>query len=115
MSGVFSDWVTPGFSARFRIGDDQPAALVSFVASGGARADGALADGPDDPQPLVELTKIGHGRFPGGYRHVDSTIGARLRPVSWRASDDATDPWFRIVQADAATGLQVESVFRARS
>ncbi|TCU86087.1 hypothetical protein EDF48_103392 [Curtobacterium sp. PhB191] len=103
MSGAFADWGTPGFSARFRIGDDQPAALVSFVASGGA-----LADGPDDPQPLVELTTIGHGRFPGGYRHVDSTAGARLRPVSWRVSDDATDPWFRIVQADAATGLQVE-------
>ncbi|TCL73361.1 MULTISPECIES: glycoside hydrolase family 36 protein [unclassified Curtobacterium] len=120
MSGVFADWVTPGFSARFRIGDDQPAALVSFVAAGGAlaggaRADGALLDGPADPQPLVELTTIGHGRFPGGYRHVDSTIGARLRPVSWRVSDDATDPWFRIVQADVATGLQVESVFRARA
>ncbi|ROP64148.1 glycoside hydrolase family 36 protein [Curtobacterium sp. PhB115] len=110
MSGTFADWVTPGFSARFRIGDDQPAALVSFVPAGGA-----LADGPVDPQPLVELTTIGHGRFPGGFRHVDSTIGARLRPVSHRVSDDGTDPWFRIVQADAATGLQVESVFRARA
>jgi alpha-galactosidase len=106
---AFVDWVTDGFAARFRIAPDQPVALVSFVAAGGV-----LADGPDDPQPLVELTTVGHGRFPGGYRHVDSTIGARLRPVSHHVSEDGTDLWFRVVQADAATGLQVESVFRAR-
>lgn len=106
----FVDWVTDGFAARFRIGPDQPAALVSFVGAGGP-----LSEGPDDPQPLVELTTVGHGRFPGGFRHVDSTIGARLRPVSHRMSEDGTDLWFRVVQADAATGLQVESVFRARA
>ncbi|TDN43340.1 alpha-galactosidase [Curtobacterium flaccumfaciens] len=109
------DWVTDGFAARFRIDPDQPVALVSFVAADGVLADGTLSDGPDDPQPLVELTTVGHGRFPGGFRHVDSTIGARLRPVSHQASEDVTDPWFRVVQADAATGLQVESVFRARA
>lgn len=109
------DWVTDAFAARFRIDPDQPVALVSFVAADGTLADGTLADGPDDPQPLVELTTVGHGRFPGGFRHVDSTVGARLRPVSHQASDDVTDPWFRVVQADAATGLQIESVFRARA
>jgi len=106
----FADWTTPGFSARFRVGDDQPAALVSFVPAGGA-----LADGPADPQPLVELTTVGHGRFPGGFRHVDSTIGARLRPVSHHVHEDGTDLWFRILQEDAATGLQAESVFRAEA
>jgi alpha-galactosidase len=131
----FVDWVTDGFSARFRIASDGPVALVSFVASGAlgladgphdppalGLADGpddppalGLADGPDDPQPLVELTTVGHGRFPGGFRHVDSTIGARLRHVSHQRSGDGTDAWFRVVQADAATGLQVESVFRARA
>ncbi|WIB78751.1 alpha-galactosidase [Curtobacterium sp. MCPF17_002] len=110
MSTVFTDWVTDGFAVRFRIDPHQPVALVSFVAAGGV-----LADGPDDPQPLVELTTVGHGRFPGGFRHVDSTIGARLRPVSHSGSADGTDLWFRIVQADAATGLQAESVFRARA
>lgn len=116
---TFVDWVTDGFAARFRVGADQPAALVSFVPTGRVSTDGvsggALADGPDDPQPLVELTTIGHGRFPGGFRHVDSTIGARLRPVSHHVHDDGADLWFRVVQADAATGLQVESVFRARA
>ena len=112
---TFVDWVTDGFAARFRVGADQPAALVSFVPAGGALAGGTLADGPDDPQPLVELTTIGHGRFPGGFRHVDSTIGARLRPVSHHVHDNGTDLWFRIVQVDAATGLQAESVFRARA
>ncbi|MBT1681225.1 glycoside hydrolase family 36 protein [Curtobacterium aurantiacum] len=107
---TFVDWVTDGFAARFRVGADQPAALVSFVATGGV-----LADGPEDPQPLVELTTVGHGRFPGGFRHVDSTIGARLRPVSHHVHDDGTDLWFRIVQADGATRLQAESVFRARA
>jgi len=111
----FVDWTTPGFSARFRVGEDQPAALVSFVPAGGALAGGALSDGPVDPQPLVELTTVGHGRFPGGFRHVDSTIGARLRPVSHHVHDDGTDLWFRILQEDAATGLQAESVFRAEA
>ncbi|MFJ3035626.1 glycoside hydrolase family 36 protein [Curtobacterium pusillum] len=115
MTGAFVDWTTPGFSARFRVGDDQPAALVSFVPAGGALADGALSDGPADPQPLVELTTVGHGRFPGGFRHVDSTIGARLRPVSHHVQGDGTDLWFRILQEDAATGLQAESVFRAEA
>ena len=110
MTREFADWTTPGFSARFRVGDDQPAALVSFVPAGGA-----LADGPADPQPLVELTTVGHGRFPGGFRHVDSTIGARLRPVSHHVHEDGTDLWFRILQEDAATGLQAESVFRAEA
>ncbi|WP_123704415.1 glycoside hydrolase family 36 protein [Curtobacterium sp. PhB130] len=113
----FVDWVTSGFSARFRVAADQPVALVSFVPAGAA-----LADGPDDPQPLVELTTIGHGRFPGGFRHVDSTIGARLRPVPdggtrhepGDGDGDGSDVEFRIRQADAATGLRVESVFRAR-
>ena len=125
------DWVTTGFAVRFRIDPEQPVSLVSFVPSGGT-----LSDGPADPQPLVELTTVGHGRFPGGFRHVDSTVGARLRYVSHEATDatDATDategsgatdgsgasaalavtgPAIRIVQADAATGLQTVSVFRA--
>ncbi len=110
VTGAFVDWTTPGFSARFRVGDDQPAALVSFAPTGGA-----LADGPADPQPLVELTTVGHGRFPGGFRHVDSTIGARLRPVSHHVQEDGTDLWFRILQEDAVTGLQAESVFRAEA
>jgi alpha-galactosidase len=110
VTGAFVDWTTPGFSARFRVGDDQPAALVSVVPAGGA-----LADGPADPQPLVELTTVGHGRFPGGFRHVDSTIGARLRPVSHHVHEDGTDLWFRILQEDAATGLQADSVFRAEA
>jgi alpha-galactosidase len=110
VTGKFVDWTTPGFSARFRVDDDQPAAIVSVVPAGDA-----LADGPADPQPLVELTTVGHGRFPGGFRHVDSTIGARLRPVSHHVHEDGTDLWFRILQEDAATGLQAESVFRAEA
>ena len=115
MSADTVDWVTAGFRARFRLAPDRPAALVSFQPTRGVLADG----GPDlndldDPQPLVELTTIGHGRFPGGYRHVDTTIGARLRPVSHHVQADGTDLWFRILQEDATTGLQVESVFRAR-
>ncbi|MCS5488285.1 alpha-galactosidase [Curtobacterium flaccumfaciens pv. beticola] len=110
------DWVTTGFAVRFRIDPEHPVALVSFVPSGGT-----LSDGAAEPQPLVELTTVGHGRFPGGFRHVDSTVGARLRYVSHTATDGAdasgavvvTGPEVRIVQADAATGLQTVSVFRA--
>jgi len=110
VTGGLVDWVTPGFAARFRIASDGPVALVSFVPAGGA-----LADGPTDPQPLVELTTVGHGRFPGGFRHVDSTIGTRLRHRSHHATEDGTDLWFRVLQEDAATGLQAESVFRAEA
>ncbi|WP_439691092.1 glycoside hydrolase family 36 protein [Curtobacterium sp. SP.BCo] len=110
VSGESVDWTTPGFSARFRIAPDGPVALASFVPAGGA-----LAEGPSDPQPLVELTTVGHGRFPGGFRHVDSTIGARLRHVSHQVHEDGTDLWFRVLQEDAATGLQAESVFRAEA
>ncbi|WP_416394500.1 MULTISPECIES: glycoside hydrolase family 36 protein [unclassified Curtobacterium] len=120
VTGDHVDWETAGFRARFRTGPDAPVSLVSFVPAGSE-----LADGPEDAQPLVELTTIGHGRFPGGFRHVDSTIGARLR---YRSHDDAptrvpadavgavdgTDLWLRIVQEDAATRLQAVSVFRAR-
>ncbi|MDM7891384.1 glycoside hydrolase family 36 protein [Curtobacterium caseinilyticum] len=132
------DWATSSFAARFRTAPDSPVALVSFVRTGDPLADGEpdpqpLADGPPDPQPLVELTTIGHGRFPGGYRHVDTTIGARLRYVCHdtephpggsptdvtgdgdpAAAVDGTDLWFRIVQEDATTGLRTVSVFRAR-
>ncbi len=137
MTAPFVDWVTSGFAVRFRIEPEHPVALVSFVSAGGT-----LSDGAAQPQPLVELTTIGHGRFPGGFRHVDSTIGARLRCTSYGATDvtgatvaavatdtadtadapegaDAsaavvvTGPEIRIVQEDAATGLQTVSVFRA--
>lgn len=128
MTAPFVDWVTTGFTARFRTGPEQPVSLVSFVPAGGT-----LSDGTAEPQPLVELTTVGHGRFPGGFRHVDSTVGARLRYVAHEATGatDATDgsgvpdgtdasaavvvtgPGIRIVQADAATGLQTVSVFRA--
>ncbi len=128
MSADTVDWVTTGFRARFRLAPDRPAALVSFQPTGGVGGPDGQGDPADlddlddlddpadldDPQPLVELTTVGHGRFPGGYRHVDTTIGARLRPVSHHVHVDGTDLWFRILQEDAATGLQVESVFRAR-
>ncbi|ROS21570.1 alpha-galactosidase [Rathayibacter sp. PhB127] len=81
------------------LGDDAPVALIGI-------GDGSLLE-PGTEQPLVELSAFGHGRFPGGFRHVDTVIGARLRPVSTEA-DDAR---LRILQADPETGIRVTSVF----
>lgn len=85
-----------------------------------------LAVGPDAPvavlgigsapllpaglaQPLVEVSAFGHGRFPGGFRHVDTVIGARLRFVS----ADEERGRLRVLQSDPETGLEVVSVFEA--
>src|SRR3954469_24318684 len=103
-------WATKALRLRFASGDTAPVALLSL----------RPADHPDpgpvdaaDRQPLVELTTTDHGRFPGGFRHVDSTIGARLRHVEHRTDRDGPIHELRIVQEDPGTGLRVVSVFRA--
>ncbi|NQX26436.1 alpha-galactosidase [Microbacteriaceae bacterium VKM Ac-2854] len=87
----------------FSIAPDAPVAVLGI--GSGPLLDAALA------QPLVEVSAFGHGRFPGGFRHVDTVIGARLRYLDHTEAPGA----LRIRQTDRLTGLQVVSVFERRA
>ncbi|RCK57223.1 alpha-galactosidase [Microbacterium sorbitolivorans] len=64
-------------------------------------------------QPLVEVTALGHGRFPGSYRRTDSVIGAALRYASHETTVDGLWHRLRVVQADPSRGVRATSVFEA--
>ena len=95
-------------------------------ASGGETTlvDSARRYDPHRDQPLVELSAHGHGRFPGGFRHVDTVIGRRLRFDSFTDDPDVGgDRHGRVArggagcdirQRDPETGLCVDSVFVVR-
>ncbi|KQV06472.1 glycoside hydrolase family 36 protein [Leifsonia sp. Root112D2] len=106
------DWITPSLRLTFSMDADAPVALASIRPS----SSGAL--GAIDPlllQPLVEISTIGHGRFPGGFRHVDTTLGAALRLVDHRETVVEGVHELRIRQLHAGTGLIVVSVLRAHA
>jgi Melibiase len=102
-------WATDGVRLRFTAAPDGPVVLRSLLPAGVE----ARADLPAD-QPLVEVSAIGHGRFPGGFRHVDTVIGKRLRYVSHEEGAEGEVRRLEIVQRDGETGLVVRSVFVAR-
>ncbi|MFD7656067.1 glycoside hydrolase family 36 protein [Actinosynnema sp. NPDC059797] len=91
-------WSTGAVRLSLRV-DEGPVSLVSL-----------RPDGPRDGVgvPLVEVQALGHGRFPGGHRYADTTIGARLRYREHEATADE----LRVVQHDPVTGLVAVSVFR---
>ncbi|HEY0216103.1 MAG TPA: glycoside hydrolase family 36 protein [Cellulomonas sp.] len=97
-------WASGALLLRFAVGADGPVRLVSM-----------LPDGTEDvhmtDQPLVELSAIGHGRFPGGFRHVDTVLGAALRYVGHTVDGDT----LRIVQTEPVLGLRVTSVLETIS
>ncbi|TDD29672.1 alpha-galactosidase [Kribbella turkmenica] len=90
-------WSTPDLSLTFTL-DDGPVRVTAGAAA-------------ELSQPLVEVSALGYGRFPGTSRHVDTILGQRLRYV--RHDDDGST--LRIVQEDVETGLRVTSVFEARA
>ena len=88
--------------------------LRSFGPAGIARTVTTAPDEPGVDQPLVEVSAIGQGRFPGGFRHVDTLIANRLRYTSHAASISGAICRLEILQRDDETGLQMKSVFLAR-
>jgi len=105
-------WRTDALSVTFGFHDTAPVALRSLRPAGTAAVD--TAAGRLD-QPLVEVSMIGHGRFPGGFRHVDTVLGAALRYTGHAEATDGVYRELRIEQAEAGTGLRVTSVFRAEA
>ncbi|MGY4858000.1 alpha-galactosidase [Cryobacterium sp. AP23] len=105
-------WRTDALTLTFGHDDTAPVALRSLRAAGTAAPD--TADGRLD-QPLVEVSAIGHGRFPGGFRHVDTVLGASLRYAGHAETADGAYRELRVTQADPGTGLRVTSVFRAQA
>jgi hypothetical protein len=103
-------WRTDALTLTFGYDDTAPVALRHLRAAGAA--DGEPADERLD-QPLVEVSATGYGRFPGGFRHVDTVLGAALRYSGHTESSDGAWRELRLHQVDAATGLRVTSVFRA--
>jgi hypothetical protein len=71
-------WRTDALSLTFGYEDAAPVALRSLRPAGAAAV--PATTGRLD-QPLVEVSATGHGRFPGGFRHVDTVLGAALRYV----------------------------------
>ena len=116
MSDSTLDWATPGIILRFGIDENSPVALRSIHAANTAAGSNSEAGliRPQLDQPLVEISAIGHGRFPGGYRHVDTILGSALRYVSHAEDATADGQLLRIRQLEPRTGLRVTSVFRTR-
>ncbi|WP_150307242.1 glycoside hydrolase family 36 protein [Planctomonas psychrotolerans] len=110
-------WGNAGVTLEFDVSGDAPVRLRSFRPADAPAADpagpGARPTVTTD-QPLVEVSAIGHGRFPGGFRHVDTVIGKRLRYASHSDSVEGTTRRLEIVQADPETGLEITSVFVTR-
>lgn len=119
-------WTTPALSLAFAynlVSAGSPVALKSMRRVGApARTAAADAVAPDTSasfadstldQPLVEISAVGHGRFPGSFRHVDTVLGAALRYVGHDEMVDGRFHEIRIEQREPTTGLRVVSVFRA--
>jgi alpha-galactosidase len=111
-------WGGSLLSLTFLLDLNAPVCLID--AGRGPAGDAVLRDSahrydPHRDQPLVEISAIGHGRFPGGFRHVDTVIGRRLRYLGHDDGRTETgDRMLRIRQRDPVTGLQVTSVFSNR-
>jgi len=108
-------WGGPALDLTFLLDADGPVCLVAVASADGADAvvhESARAYDPHCDQPLVEVSAIGHGRFPGGFRHVDTVMGRRLR---YDGHDETVtfvgDRMLRIHQHDPVTALAVTSVF----
>ncbi|WP_350275048.1 glycoside hydrolase family 36 protein [Kribbella sp. HUAS MG21] len=92
-------WSTPELTLTFAL-DDGPVRLAVSPPDGSR---------PDPSQPLVEVTAVGHGLAASSNRHVETSLGQRLRYVS----HEDTGATLRIVQEEPTTGLRVTSVFEA--
>jgi len=105
-------WSAPLVDLDLAIGGDQPVSMLSLRPAGAPRPTPIVAEAHGE-QPLVEMTALGHGRFPGSFRRVDTTIGANLRYASHEA--EACGPWhrLRVAQADPSRGIRATSVFEA--
>lgn len=105
-------WSAPLVELDLAIGGDQPVSILSLRPAGTPRPTPIVAEAHGE-QPLVEMTALGHGRFPGSFRRVDTTIGADLRYASHET--EACGPWrrLRVAQADPSRGIRTTSVFEA--
>jgi hypothetical protein len=106
-------WRTDALALTFRWDAAAPVALRGLRPAA-ATAAVTTDDGRLD-QPLVEISATGHGRFPGGFRHVDTVLGAALRYLGHAEATDGEVRELRVEQREAATGLRVTSVFRAEA
>ncbi|PWD49904.1 alpha-galactosidase [Serinibacter arcticus] len=98
-------WSSGSLVLAFAGGDNDPVRLCSMLPRGGA-------DGPaETDQPLVELSAFGHGRFPGGFRHVDTVLGRSLRYVGHDVEGDR----LTVRQHEPTLGLDVRSVVETTS
>src|SRR5665647_2568220 len=108
-------WGASSLRLQFSYGTDASVSLGSISTAAGfpAEADPSTG-GPSVEQPLVELSAMGHGRFPGSFRHVDTVLSRSLRYIGHEETRGEDVAELRIIQAEEATGLQVTSVFVAR-
>lgn len=107
-------WRTDALTLTFGWDDAAPVALRSLRFAAAGRSAPAASAGLLD-QPLVEVSAIGHGRFPGSFRHVDTVLGRALRYVGHAEATDGAWRELRVEQVAAGTGLRVTSVFRAEA
>lgn len=116
-------WGGDAIGLTFLVDPDGPVCLTTLERAPGDIGRMSPSQRPYDPhrdQPLVEVSAHGHGRFPGGFRHVDTVIGRRLRFESYVAGTTGPDGprhpihTLRIRQRDPETGMRVESVFEVR-
>jgi hypothetical protein len=102
-------WRSGDLVLRFAVGPDGPVRLLSMLPDAdvhGSVGDRPGTEQPPADQPLVELSAVGHGRFPGGFRHVDTVLGQALR-YAGHTVDGGT---LRLTQTEPGLGLRVTSV-----
>jgi len=108
-------WGASSLRLQFSYGTDASVSLGSISTAAGFPVESDPSTrGPTVDQPLVELSAMGHGRFPGSFRHVDTVLSRSLRYIGHEETRGEDVAELRIIQADEATGLQVTSVFVAR-
>ncbi len=100
------EWGDGNLRLRLAWSADSPvlAHVVDAPRTGDARA----------VQPLVEILAVGHGHHRANLRNTATAVGARLRYAGHGWSEEAGWRTLRVRQRDAVTGLETESVLRAR-
>lgn len=66
-------WSAPLVALDLAIGGDRPVSMLSLRPAGAPRPVPVVAAAHGE-QPLVEVTALGHGRFPGSYRRIATSL-----------------------------------------
>ncbi|MGX1161324.1 alpha-galactosidase [Arthrobacter sp. SLBN-100] len=100
-------WSNGTLHLALHAGNESPVGIAYLHPAEAASS--PLASGP----ALVEILTVEEGRARTSQRYAESTVGKRLRYVSHTAASKGIWYILRVLQRDAETGLEAETVLRA--